>query len=260
MAAPRLYKTEAIILRQRRLGEADRILVVYTPAYGKMDVKARGVRKTTSRMSGHLQPLTRCMLQLAQGHVSDVVAGCETLESFQPLREDLDRLSHALYAAELIDRFVPERAHSFPTYRLLLETLRRLADTDDLGQTLRFFEMRLVDQCGFRPELESCSGCGTPIEPGDNFFAPLSGGIVCRACAAGMSGARPLSLNALKLLRLVQRGSYNDFVRVRIDTSLADELERHLRSYIVTLLERDVNTASFIERLRREGVRRAVEV
>src|SRR5688572_30354401 len=115
MPAPRMYKTEAVVLRQRRLGEADRILVIYTPALGKLEVKARGVRKTTSRMSGHLQPLTRCVLQLAQGHVSDVVAGCETLESFQPLREDLDRLSRALYAAELVDRMVPERVHSYLT-------------------------------------------------------------------------------------------------------------------------------------------------
>ena len=74
-------------------------------------MKARGVRKTTSRMSGHLQPLTRCMLSLAQGHVSDVVTGCETLESFQPMRDDLERLSRALYAVELIDRMVPERVH-----------------------------------------------------------------------------------------------------------------------------------------------------
>lgn len=260
MVAPRLYKTEAVILRQRRLGEADRILVVYTPSYGKMDVKARGVRKTTSRMSGHLQPLTRCVLQLAQGHVSDVVAGCETLDSFQPLREDLDRLSRAFYVVELIDRFVPERAHSFPTYRLLLETLHRLTDAEDTDQVLRFFEMRLIDQCGFRPELETCCGCGSRLEPDENYFAPLSGGVVCRNCAAGPSGARPLSLNALKLLRLLQRGPYNDVMRVRVDRSLAEEIERHLRSYIVSVLERDVNAASFIERLRREGAPRAVEI
>src|SRR5437867_11439325 len=98
MGTARLYKTEALVLRQRRLGEADRILTLFTPTYGKMDVKARGVRKTTSRMSGHLQPLTRCMLQMAQGHLSDVVTGSETLESFQPLRADLYRLSRALYA------------------------------------------------------------------------------------------------------------------------------------------------------------------
>src|SRR3989442_13380156 len=96
MSAPGTYKTEAVFLRQRRMAEAARILCIYMPAYGKMDVKGRGVRKTTSRMSGHLQPLTRCILQLAQGHVSDVVAGCETLQSFQPLRDDLGRLSPAL--------------------------------------------------------------------------------------------------------------------------------------------------------------------
>src|SRR5213596_1121067 len=124
MPAPRMYKTEAIILRQRRLGEADRILCVYTPTFGKMDVKARGVRRTTSRMSGHLQPLTRCMLQLAQGHGADVVAGCETLESFPALGTDLERLSRAMYVAELIDRFIPEQTQSYPTYRLLLDTLR----------------------------------------------------------------------------------------------------------------------------------------
>ena len=254
-----MYKTEAIILRQRRLGEADRILCIYTPTYGKMDVKARGVRKTLSRMSGHLQPLTRCMLQLALGHVSDVVAGCETLESFQPLKDDLDRLSRALYAAELVDRFMPERTHSLPTYRLLVETLRRLAQAEDLDQTLRFFEMRLLDQCGFRPELEACSGCGSRLEAVDNFFVPISGGAVCRVCAGGMSGARVLSLNGLKVLRLLQRGPYNDAMRVRMEGPVAREVESHLRSFIVSVLERDVNAAAFIERLRREGAQHAVE-
>ena len=92
MAPPRLYKTEAIVLRQRKLGEADRILTLHTPAHGKLDAKAKGVRKTTSRMSGHLQPLNRCMVQLARGRTMEVIAGCETLESFQRLRDDLDRL------------------------------------------------------------------------------------------------------------------------------------------------------------------------
>src|SRR3989304_3564905 len=119
MTTPRLYKTEAIVLRQRKLGEADRILTLHTPAYGKLDAKAKGVRKTTSRMSGHLQPLSRCMVQLAQGRPGlDVIAGCETLESFQALREDLDRLSRALYAAELADRFLAERGGSMGAYPL----------------------------------------------------------------------------------------------------------------------------------------------
>ncbi len=250
---PRLYKTEAIVLRQRRLGEADRILTILTPAHGKMDVKAKGVRKTTSRMSGHLQPLSRCMLQLAQGRVSDVVAGCETLESFQQLREGLDCLSRAIYALELVDRIVPERVQSFVIYRLLMETLRRLLDAENADLVLRHFEMRLVDQCGFRPELETCVGCGAALQPLQNFFAPQSGGAACPACVPGLAGARVLSLSALKVLRLLQRASYKEVARVRVEAALLDEVERHLRSYIVCVLERDVNSASFIERLRRES-------
>lgn len=251
----RLYKTEAIVLRGRRLGEADRILTLYTPAFGKIDAKAKGVRKTTSRMSGHLQPFTRCMLQLAQGHVSDVVTGCETLESFQGLRDDLERMSRALYACELVDRMLPDRLPGYMTYRLLLDTLRRLEKDENPDAALRFFEMRLMDQSGFRPQLEACVSCGSALAAEQNFFAPQAGGAVCRACVPGLAGPRVLSLNGLKVLRLLQRGPYNDIARVKMPPELLEEVERHLRSYIVTVLERDVNSAAFIEKLRRDGYR-----
>lgn len=268
MSPPRLYKTEAVVLRQRRLGEADRIVTLYTPAHGKLEAKAKGVRRTTSRMAGHLQPLTRCMVQLAQGHASDVVAGCQTIESFQGLRDDLERLSRALYAAELVDRFVPERVPGYATYRLLLETLRRLEGSGGDGPltasgpdvALRYFEMRLLDQSGFRPVLERCVACGSALRPEQNFFAPQSGGTLCPGCAREGPGPRPLSVNGLKVLRLLQRGSYNGVARLKAPGELLREVERHLRSYIVCVLERDVNAAGFIERLRRDGLAQPVEV
>jgi DNA repair protein RecO (recombination protein O) len=259
-SSARLYKTEAIILRQRRFADADRFLTIYSPTYGKIDVKARGVRRTTSRMSGHLQPLTRCMLQLAQGHAGDVVAGCETIESFPRLREDLDRLSRGMYAAELIERFVPERVPGYVTYRLLLDTLRRLEESGDSDLVLRFTEMRLLDQGGFRPQLDACVGCSAALQPEQNFFGPQSGGALCRACAAGIVGPRTLTVDALKVLRLLQRASYNDVARLKLSDELSVEIERHLRSYIVCVLERDVNAAGFIERLRREPAPSKVEV
>ena len=252
MTPPRLYKTEAIVLRQRKLGEADRILTLHTPAHGKLDAKAKGVRKTTSRMSGHLQPLNRCMVQLARGRTMEVIAGCETLESFQRLRDNLERLSRALYAAELADRFLPERVESVAIYRLLLETLRRLQSDADQDIVLRYYEMRLLDLSGFRPELARCLGCDQPLQPQRNFFAPAAGGTYCSSCGAGAAGSRTLSLNGLKVLRLLQRASYKETGRLSMPPALAQEVERHLRSYIVYMLERDVNAAAFVERLRRE--------
>lgn len=252
MTVPRLYKTEAIVLRQRKLGEADRILTLFTPAYGKLDAKAKGVRKTTSRMGGHLQPLNRCMVQLARGRTMEVVAGCETLESFQPLRDDLGRLSRALYAAELADRFLPERVENIPTYRLLLDTLRRLQGTADVDLALRHYEMKLLERSGFRPELGRCLGCQQALQPVQNFFSPVAGGTYCASCGAGAAGSRALSVNGLKVLRLLQRASYKEVEGLNLPPALAEEVERHLRSYIVCVLERDVNAAAFIERLRRE--------
>ncbi len=252
MTTPRLYKTEAIVLRQRKLGEADRILTLHTPAHGKLDAKAKGVRKTTSRMSGHLQPLNRCMVQLARGRTMEVIAGCETLESFQRLRDNLERLSRALYAAELADRFLPERVESVAIYRLLLETLRRLQSDADQDIVLRYYEMRLLDLSGFRPELARCLGCDTPLQPKQNSFAPAAGGTYCSSCGAGAAGSRTLSLNGLKVLRLLQRASYKEIGRLSMPPALAQEVERHLRSYIVYMLERDLNAAAFVERLRRE--------
>ncbi|HUF53731.1 MAG TPA: DNA repair protein RecO [Dehalococcoidia bacterium] len=256
----RLYKTEAIILRARKLGEADRVLTLFTPTRGKIEVKAKGVRKTTSRLSGHLQPLNRCMLALAQGHNLDVVTGCETLESFRALRENLDLLSRALYVAEIADRMTAEHVHNYPTYRLLMETLGRLQAAPDTDAVLRYFEMKLLDLAGFRPEVERCVTCGKALEPVDNFFVAVAGGAVCRDCVPGLAGPRVMTLNALKVLRLLQRGPYNEVARVRFTPDLAEEVEKHLRGYIIGVLERDVNSAAFIERLRRDGAHMMVEV
>lgn len=269
MREVRLYKTEAIVLRQRKLGESDRILTLHTPTYGKLDAKAKGVRKTTSRMSGYLQPLNRCMVQLAQGRTLEVIAGCETLESFHALREDLEGLSRALYASELVDRFLPERAESLSTYRLLLETLRRLQRGDAIDSSassgqdlaLRYFEMRLLEESGFRPDLDRCLGCERPLEPQQNYFSPVAGGTYCPECGAGAAGSRTLTLNGLKVMRLLQREpTYNDVGRLQMPAELSQEVERHLRAYIVCVLERDINAASFVERLRREQLPQGLEV
>src|SRR5438445_11492344 len=116
---PRVYRTEAIVLRQRRLGEADRILTLFTPQYGRLDAVAKGVRKQTSRKAGHLEPLTLTSLLVATGQNLDIITQSETIESFLTLREDLQRVARGLYVAELVDRATPERAEQFPIFQLL---------------------------------------------------------------------------------------------------------------------------------------------
>ncbi len=248
---PRVYKTPAIVLRQRRLGDADKIITLYSANYGKLDAVAKGVRRVTSRLAGHVEPLNHGSYLLAHGRNLDIITQAQTIETFQPLRDDLGRLSRALYAVELVDRATEERAENFALYRLLLDTLRRLSQRDDLDLILRFFEMTLLVQLGYRPELRQCVVCGRRLEAERNAWAPGAGGGVCPNCRPGEMALRPLSVNALKVLRLLQSGNFQEVARLRIAPELAEELERHLRDAIHYALERDVRSAAFLDAVRR---------
>ena len=252
---PRVYKTPAVVLRQRRLGDTDKIITLYTANYGKLDAVAKGVRRVTSRLAGHVEPLNHGSYLLAHGRNLDIITQAQTIETFEPLRDDLGRLSHALYAAELVDRWTEERSENVALYQLLLDTLRRLSQRDDQDLVLRFFEMALLVQLGYRPELRQCVVCGRPLEAVANAWAPGAGGVVCPRCQPGQEALRPLSVNALKLLRLLQSGRFGELTRLRIVPELAAELERHLRDAIHYALEREVRSAVFLEIVRRSQER-----
>src|SRR3990170_6493771 len=248
---PRVYKTPAIVLRQRKLGEADKIVTLYSANHGKLDAVAKGVRRIKSRLAGHVEPLNHGSYLLAHGRNLDIITQAQTIETFQPLRDDLDRLSRALYAAELVDRFTEERSENFALYRLMLDTLRRLAQRDDLDLVLRFFEMALLALLGYQPELRQCVTCRRALQAEANAWAPAAGGVVCPRCRPGETALRPLSVNALKVLRLLQSGSFQEVARLRIVSELAEELERHLRDAVRYALDRDVRSAAFLDAVRR---------
>lgn len=252
MNAPRVYKAEAVVLRQRRLGEADKILTLFTAERGKMDAVAKGVRKPTSRKSGHVEPLMHVSLLVAHGRNLDIVTQAETLDSFLPLREDPRRLSAGLYVAELIDRYTIDQVESPPLFRLLVDTLGRLAVVPDLDLALRFFELNLLAQAGYQPELRGCVLCSTPLQPVPNWFSPTAGGAVCPACTPAHSGLRPLSVNALKVLRLLLDGRFAEAARLRLSHDLLTEIEGHLRVTVRLHAERDLHSLRYLQSTRRD--------
>jgi DNA repair protein RecO (recombination protein O) len=256
--APRVYKTVAVVLRNRKLGDADKILTLYTANLGKIDAVAKGVRKAKSRLAGHVEPLTQATFMLAKGKSLDIVTQVETIESFQPLRDDLDRLSRALYACELLDKFTEPHAENFGLYRLLLDTLRRLMTQPDFDTPLRFYEMALLRDAGYTPELDECVVCRERLRAETNYWSAAGGGVVCPNCRSDEAAVRPVSPNAVKLLRLLLHGRFADVAPVAIDASLAAEMERALGEYVRWVLERDVRSAAFIDTVRRRRVRATV--
>ncbi|HEX78456.1 MAG TPA: DNA repair protein RecO [Dehalococcoidia bacterium] len=256
MTTPKIYKTEAIVLKRSRLGEADSLLTLYTPYLGKIRAVAKGALRPKSKLGGHVELLSHSQMLLARGQNLDIVSQCQTLDSFLPLRDDLWRISCAVYLAELVDRFTEEHLENYPLFRLLLDSLRWLCWARDGGLVLRYFEIHLCHHLGYRPELGRCLGCGAPLQPRPSFFSPASGGVLCPRCGPGL--ARPLSLNALKVLRYLQRSSPAAASKLKLTPELSAEVEGVLRGYLRYLLEREVKSAAWLDELRRESIQQTV--
>ncbi len=228
------------------------MLTVLTPAHGKLDVLAKGARKITSTKMGHVELFARVDLLINAGREFGIVSQAEMTDAYQPLREDLTRGAYAAFAAELLDRFV-EQGEEEPRalFTLLDETLGRIAHEADPRLAVIYYDMHLLDLVGFRPEVQECVIGHEPVEPQDQVFSYVDGGVICPQHAPVRShDVTPLALATLKLLRHVQRNPYPRIRGLALSAGLADDADRVLLGYITVLLERRLQSVDFIRRLR----------
>jgi DNA repair protein RecO (recombination protein O) len=156
-----------------------------------------------------------------------------------------------LYLVELLDRFTYEEGANIPIFTLLADSLARLSQAVDQDLVARYYEIRLLDYLGFRPQLFKCAQCGEEIKPENQYFSALQGGVVCPKCGPAVNGSRPISLQALKYLRHFQRSNFKDASRAVLNSALNHELEMIMQHYLTYLLERGLNTPPFMRRARR---------
>jgi len=248
----RSLSTEVVVLRHTDWGEADRLLGLFSREAGKLRAIAKGVRKLRSRKAGHLEPFTRVRILLAHGRDFWIVTQAETVDAYLPVREDLLRTAYAAYVIELLDRFTYEEGENRALYQLLVETLERISTQPDPFSGVRYYEIRLLDLLGFRPELIHCVRCGNEIKAQDQFFDAASGGAVCPRCGEHVSTARPVSMEVLKFLRHYQRSTFREASRVDLPPGVRREMEGLLNYYLTYWLERNLNSPSFIKEVRRD--------
>jgi DNA repair protein RecO (recombination protein O) len=247
----RSFRVSAVVLRHKDWGEADQLLTLYTRELGKVRAVAKGARKVTSRKAGHLQPFTQVTLQLSRGRDLLIVTQAETINAFLAIGADLLKTGYASYVIELLDRFTydDDGGHS-STFKLLVETLDRLEKESDAWLAVRYYEMRLLDYVGFRPQLIDCVNCGREILPEDQFFSFSAGGAICPRCGQGLPNLNKISVETLKYLRHFQRSNYRDASRANPSLEVKKETEILMQGYFTYLLERQLNTPGFIKRVK----------
>jgi DNA repair protein RecO (recombination protein O) len=188
--AGRAYRTEAVVLRSIRLGEADRVLHLYTEAHGRVGAVAKGVRKTMSRFGARLEPLSHVELVLHRGRSElETVTAAQLVRSHREAREDYYRFSVGMIGAEAMLRLFSEEEANERAFTALTRFLDLLDETphaadrpalDPLGLS---FQLKLLWLAGYLPHVSACAECGAEREPLVG-YSPRAGGAVCARCAS----------------------------------------------------------------------------
>jgi len=179
-------KTEGIVLRSLRYGEADRILHLYTPDRGRVSAIAKGVRRAKSRFGGRLEPFFRLDLVLYEGRSELLtVTSAETLAAHPRLREDAGAIDGAARACEAVARVFDDGDPHRGVYHLLANELALLdGDPKRAGRSNALaFRLKLLLAAGFAPHLATCASCGEAEHLMG--FSGAAGGVVCASCEAG---------------------------------------------------------------------------
>lgn len=237
-----IYKTRGIILKRRNFSEADRILTIYTLKKGKVVAIARGIRKIKSKMAGHLEPFCLVDLQLVEGKNFDTITGAEIIKANYNLRHNLNLTNHAYYLAEIIDSLTREKDLHEEVFELFSNSLQRLdSGLDDLF--LSYFEINILANLGFRPELYQCLVCEDKIKAGGNSFSFEDGGLTCPNCQSGCL----VSDSAIKALRLFLDHDIKIIDQINSNKTLTNEIKNITDDYIKHIHQKDFKSRRFLK-------------
>ncbi len=255
----RTYRATALVLKNIPLGEADLLVTLYSREGGKLRAVAKGARRSTARLVGHLEPLTVSAMSLSRGRTLDVISQAETLENFTAVKTDLDAVTRGLQVAELVDGFGSEAIANEPLYNLALTTLAAIGRAPRADLPLLHFQLHVLEVSGLMPELFNCVECRRNIEPDHHRFSADGGGVFCPDCTPAQVGLRPLSLRALKVLRLLARTPGSALPSLALDDALVLELKAVLTGTVQYWLDKEIRTNTFLNQLARSQGREVRE-
>jgi DNA repair protein RecO (recombination protein O) len=240
-----VYRVEAIVIRRAPLGEADRVVTLFCREQGKVSAAARGVRRPGSRLAGRLELFSHVRALLAAGRTLDVVTQVEVVASHARLREDLERLSAASFAAEVVDRATVDRQPVPEVFDALDRALHAMEGGDPELAGL-WAGARVLVHSGFAPQLDRCQVCGRAAPAGALSLA--LGGVVCSAHRQRDPAAEPLSARTAAALHQLLAAAAPPQA-AGWDRRLREEVGRVVRAHLEYRLETTLRVPAIARRL-----------
>ena len=222
------YKYQGIILNKRDIGEADRIYTIYTLEAGKIRILGKGVRKPNAKLAGNLESVTQAEIFIAKNKGMGKVTGSIPANNFSNIKTDLDLLNKVFYAFRVLSRLISEEEKDEKIFKLLeeyLSSMDELGDRKDKADILTSgFLFKILDEMGYRLEVEKCVHCGKRLLMENNYFSVARGGTLCGACRGVENKKMPFSNDSIKLVRIFLRNKIRNFTKLDVPAQDADKL------------------------------------
>ncbi len=242
------YKDHAIVLRSHKLGEADKIITLLTGEHGKKRAVAKGLRRTKSKFGGRLEACTHLQLELYRGRNLDIITGAEIVDPHVPLRENHHKYICAQAMLEMMDKSLHDDQQVSNAFGALSASLTALeGEVNSYELMLAAFELKLCALVGYRPHLDRCLACGSPVAGTSAVLRLSEGGICCPACSGPASAAVHLDPAMLELTRRIFKASMAEVGRMDVDGGAARKLMRLSFSFSEYHLDRPIKSHRILE-------------
>lgn len=242
-----LFKTHGIVIKQINLGEADKIITLFTDKLGKVDAVAHGSRKPKSRLLSSTQVFCYGEYMLYKGKTLYTINQADIIESFQRILSDLYTLTYVSYMIELIDILTEQEESNLDLFALLLKTMYLMTDENiDRELLIRAFEIKCMAVSGYMPNLYECSVCNKNERGSYNFSSRL-GGLVCSDCSRDLDGYIKIDASTIGVMRYILKSGIENLRTLKVSEQNKNEMKKILKNYIKYYLEKEFKSLEFLD-------------
>ncbi len=244
-----LHKTEAIVIRTIKLGEADKIVTLFTNELGKVRAVAKGVRRTKSRFGSALEPFTHINTSIFVKGSSSLYRMRDTgiIHSYHKIREDINKIAYGLYLLELVDRFLLEGDVNKGVFAFLKDTLNFLSEREEVREVFILFGLHFLRLSGYQYKFDRCISCGD--DPLIAFFSPYKGGLICNGCIRGeQRGMFPINKAVALYLNSVK--NIDGMIIEPANPDIINEAAEIIKGIFTEIIGRPLLTQEFINEIK----------
>ncbi len=247
-----LKKTEAIVLKSLRQGETSKILTLYTRAFGKLTVMAKGARSMKSKFGGSLEPLNYISIVFYEKETREIqlLSQADIIEPFAGIKQSVEKTAMAMAVCELVNNLESGTEPNPNLFKLHLEALKAIGKSENYMNAFRAFQVKLFNILGIRPNFTTCAKCENE-ERGSVVFDITHGSFICERCSQDQAAGMILSADSLTTLRFFQRDSLADLNGLLTAAISQQQVDGFIAAYFKYHIDglRDLKALKFLKRI-----------